>query len=347
MAGWRHPRANQGKSGLLALPAELRVKILRELLVADEPVGVRQLTGRTTSITVPAGLDANGQTIYNTTTTPETGFGISPAILRTCQQLNHEGEFEMYAGNTLRIDVTAGNYAGAKLTAHQVCARNDPNCTSCLQATTMDDYSLASKTCAGHYRPWQWTLALLNVVDQFKRIRITLRAAGNLYTRLALREFLNEFEPYLVDKHVEVDVFFPTAANDPDFIKYVHTFRLLRCRSFKFVHADTTDPVHAQVEREVVSKLPVADLVSANDDLFQLGRILGFEMQMQHRHDVVAEVRELLGYAQQAMETFDVNAFRVISRAVTDMWDAEVDSLRQNADATDAKLEKLQGERGN
>lgn len=319
---WNLPEADQAESRLLSLPAEIRLNILQNLLVTDEPIAERSdydvvnLRPRRNSI---------GRFQAPRVTTRRRGFGLSPAVLQTCQLLSVPSA--LYKDNVVRIDITMGSYTGPAATTRTVC-NADQGCDNCILVTALDDMVMARADCRGNWSNYQ---NVVPIVNQFQKVLITLRAEGSSDSRAAVRDFLKWFNVNSAANHVEVDIVYPSYNEGRDFIKYIHLFRLLRCPTFRFVHANRQDPLHGQVEQEVMSALPINDLVPAVNDLFPMGRTLNGEiLSGSFPNNARALSRDLhytMDQLAEAVELFDNNSFRHHARILLEMFTTQMGTL--------------------
>lgn len=112
---FRRPRNAQLQSRLVRLPAELRIKILRNLLVSDGPIQSLARCIRDTKRTTE-----DGNVRY------AKGVRLSAQVLSTCQILYNEARDILYHENTIEVDITRGSVAISqhfrKRISGEVCA---------------------------------------------------------------------------------------------------------------------------------------------------------------------------------------------------------------------------------
>lgn len=102
--------ASQAQSPLMQLPAEIRLLILRELLLSSKPLAERQ-TYTKQGLRLPSGAptrDVEGQFLEKSVMMAS-GHRLTPAILVACQLLLSEGWPVLYEENTLAIQLFSGS----------------------------------------------------------------------------------------------------------------------------------------------------------------------------------------------------------------------------------------------
>lgn len=319
---WNLPEADQGQSRLLSLPAEIRLNILRNLLVTDETIGERSDYN---VVNLRPRRDSNGRFQSPRVTTRRRGYSLNPAVLQTCQLLNIPSE--LYKENVVRIDITMGSYTGPPATARTVC-NADQGCDNCILVTALDDMVMARADCRGNWTNYQ---DVVPIVNRFQKVLITLRAEASTDSRVAIRQFLNWFNSNSATNHVEVDICYPSYNTGRDFAKYIHLFRLLRCQTFRFVHSHRQNPLHGQVEQEVMSALPINDLMPAMNDLTPMGRTLDREILSgslpNNARALSRDLHDTMDDLLDAVELFDNNRFRHNARHLLDMFTTQMGNL--------------------
>lgn len=288
---WTNSPDPQTQSRLVALPAEIKSMILKQVLVADQPISARApIPGR-----VPYRYDSNGRArdfrgrFISTAAGPPLaiGHGLTPAILRTSQSLLASGRLEMYHGNVLQLDVQAGAYNGPRPSQETICSADQVHCQSCVIVTTLDDEIIQQRD---HQGVWQYDANIQQIVNRFSHIRFSIRMGFDRNTYESVRYLMKYWArtPGFANKKVEVEVVSPTPNWVPLHSDVLQIFRLMRCEDFKFLDSPGgIDPIRYGIEREVKSKLPVMDLDQAFLDVQPLLQSL-----INHRayaHDHVAE----------------------------------------------------------
>lgn len=313
------PRANQGYSRLLSLPAEIRVKIWQELLVADGPI-----SRRTLYLVENKGVPlSNGPSI--TSYAVVRGYHLTPAILRTCQMLYTEARPTLYEDNTLRIDFTAGTVAyGERLTARPVCmARftNPPSCQDCATMTTLDDELMTRKRCN-----MQLTVDpnVEEIAKRFRNIHFDAKFGVGVGGRVSMRLFLQRWNSFSAQRKITADISSPANVRDMYYVRFLYVFRLLRCRDFRFVNTQIVHYGHNLVEREVVGTSAAVDLLPAFRDICRMGTVLmsTFEPSTTNRRRALVQPRLLT--MREAMELFDVQSFQRAARPIMALFDSEM-----------------------
>lgn len=117
------PLANQSTSWFILLPAEIRLMVLRELLLCSEPIAERKNytaalsrspIERSTRQPLPRAAK-NDQRPGSKPKEPEcktyVGYKIAPAILQACQNTLYEGLPILYGENTIQVQLVVDGYS--------------------------------------------------------------------------------------------------------------------------------------------------------------------------------------------------------------------------------------------
>lgn len=100
------PCGSQSLSRLLQLPAELRLMVLRDLLVQSTPIDMRESYDHPYIVhNKGRERDARGRFVKQTWKAIVSGYRLTPSIISTCQHLFHEALPVLYLENNLRIDI--------------------------------------------------------------------------------------------------------------------------------------------------------------------------------------------------------------------------------------------------
>lgn len=311
---WTQPRASQQQSRLMQLPTELRLMILRELLTIDYPIAERDQYAKPwrQAPWEPRRRRKNGRYLKTTKTTRVVGFNLTPAILRTCQELLVNGWPILYRENTLQIDFTLGNYTGFYLTNRLICQSEIPGCRRCVIVTTLGDEAMEWRICRPSVR-WFYDPNVERVALRFSKVRFTIRADISDEARYSLRTLVRRWagDPRAPRKSFEVQMVEPPMFLGDAHRDILHSFRLMRAQAFEFLPGfpHPLHHIHPDVEREVLSRLPIMDLQAVSNAMEPVFRFLDIELPMRN---MVAEHQRFWGYFHQmdiAARIFDAVRF--------------------------------------
>lgn len=155
-----------------------------------------------------------------------------------------------------------------------------------------------------------------------------------------MRYFLNRWNSFTIRKKITVDISSPARPRDPNFAKFLHVFRLLRCRDFKFAHPQRVHPALNLVEQEIVGASVVINLLPAYRDISRMGRILRAPLQAGTSNQRQATVQQWMDAMWEATETFDIRRFQREAQPLLALFNSEMAMVANAAQARAVEIEE-------
>jgi len=221
--------ASQAQSPLMQLPAEIRLLILRELLLSSKPIAERQ-TYTKQGLRLPSGVptrDAKGQFLKKSAIMAS-GHRLTPAILVACQLLLSEGWPVLYEENTLAIQIFSGyrpRNPGDRPSFHYYRVSID---------------ALGGIGTFERGIPWTRSVSPARaLISRFKNLHISLNAryATSVKEILGYEHFANAvgtIAPLLTASCVELAVIGQSSRlSSSQLRRQLKVFQILRCKHFK------------------------------------------------------------------------------------------------------------------
>lgn len=262
-------RAGQQQSRLMRLPAELRLPILRELLVAEQPLD-RRSEYHVASIEHRQRAGGTWYTRQEFTFT--NGYRLSPQVLSTCQTLLNEGFSILYKENILVLSIHVHGFTE--------CHYRRQQCNGCIA-------SEALQKCAAMWRVGGWVSyndSTLNRFEQFANMDLYI---DDYWHASTFRCVVRCLDSIVAGKSLQILITFGNKITDDQRRSLIRTFQLVRCKSFD-ISSDTTDKTIEEVKAVVKSSGPVQDLGLLYDE------VEGCYEMLRMSNSAVPEMRLLL-----------------------------------------------------
>lgn len=237
------PRSAHDASHLMQLPTEIKLVILRYLLVASEGIGLSPM--RRLEITANAltwDVRASIAALDDTPSVPS-HHDIYPAILATCQELFTLGTRNMCQNNVLNVILVPMLQHTRRLCCtHQLLRQ--------AEAIRPHDreYRFPVNITTGGYQAGQW-----QVLPPFKRVRLHITRL-QVWAYPAFYRFLQLAREEFNGKNVEV------CFKGVDVQATIRAFSLIRCDKIRFEAGWFTLPPVTETIALVESDKPVIDL---------------------------------------------------------------------------------------
>lgn len=265
-------RASQSASLLIQLPAELRLQVLRYLLVAETPIKYRQQY-RNSSLgrTQKRKRDARGRFVPQDSPAEGTpskrmvrGYRISPSVIRTCQHIFAEALPILYNENTLHITIVAFLHGPSALTPSPI----DANGQFYKDNVTAAAYGLGNEhiLILRSGDEWSCNEDLANLARQFRNFLLSVNSEEFTRQLAQTRRILRFIAPIVFASNVKSTI---TPGHRPlppplnivpatEITRLIKAFTLLRCANFHL--AGIFGPVAASVQDVINGSTPILDL---------------------------------------------------------------------------------------
>ncbi|KAK5330941.1 hypothetical protein LTR70_000263 [Exophiala xenobiotica] len=319
------PRAKQSRSSLMRLPSELRLMILRELLVNEQPLLDRTLYEAKKSTEAAKDTEdtcdlpaTEGDGLFFPKTQFVSGYELNPAILRACQQLYAEGRPVLYAENIIGLRVCSS--AWTKFIINRGDIKTLKPWTISLPAYDMGQYT--DNMTLLHERE-------IEFVSCFKSLHIALYIAHDRtltrFPRLAIRCLA----PAMTDSTVGIHVHEMHAGDDASILCFLKVFNLARCKALSFIGvSETTTSQTKHVVDTATGSSPVVDLGVQLDQIWDHSSLRYF-MCAGYDSAFVAWARQKLCALETAAVDCNSEAFCKIISEIIPKLDQEFEAIRQ------------------
>ncbi|KAK5944504.1 hypothetical protein PMZ80_003786 [Knufia obscura] len=310
--------APQNQSPLFRLPAELRLMVLRELLVSNELIGERQ-EYVDPNWKYPANSrprNTKGQFLKVKTVH---GHRLTPAILVTCQTMLRDG-WQLFYENTITIQIYSGREV---LQGH---SSGKYSCDECLVLPMWDGQCMLHNT----IRP---NVAPTRLASRFQKFHIELNVDPNTdhYDYESYRDMVQKLLPTLSGACVRVKPI-GICAEDHNFAsleQQLKVFQLLRCQKFSIEATPYVDKTTiATIEHIVMSNEAVVDLWRLLSKLVS-HRILVYKMEMSDSELVTLD--QLFDDMQTAAIEFDSERFYKLRAKFFNRFDRIIADMKEAA----------------
>lgn len=245
----------------MQLPAEVRLMVLRYLLVRGTPIASRELYSHPYSVhNKGRERDGRGRFVKQTRKATVSGYHFTPSIIRTCQQLSGEALHVLYHCNTLQVHISMDALYRYSHMAEPL--RSDG---------ILDTQHFASRIQIhnGVFFPYRsgerWILNedFNKTANQFKSFMIKVEISNPCPLALAhLRGSLKVIAQSLFIKEVKVTIVQhpgnSRARTPKQLFQLTKAFEVVRCSDFQFI--SLSDPTAISVQNIITSNTPVVDL---------------------------------------------------------------------------------------
>jgi len=249
----------------MRLPSELRLMILRELLVNEQPLldrtryEAKKSNEAAKDTEDPCDLPAaEGDGLFFAKTQFVSGYELNPAILRACQQLYAEGRPVLYAENIIGLRVCSSDRN--KFIIHRGDIKTLTPWSISLPAYNMGQYTENMRLL--HKRE-------IEFVSCFKSFHIALYITHDRtptrFPRLAIRCLA----PAMTDSTVCIHVHEMDPVDDASILCFSKVFNLIRCKALSFIGVpETTTSQTKHIVATATGTSPVVDLVVQLDQIW-------------------------------------------------------------------------------
>jgi len=242
--------ASQELSPLMQLPAEIRLMILRELLLSSKPIAERKvyIKQRFQPPSEAPLRNAKGQ-FLGKSTTMSSGYRLTPAILSVCQLLLREGWPILYEENTLAIQV----YSGPR-------PHNGRGCLRCFGPICIFIYALDAKCMFEEPRCPRLTTPARALITRFKKLHIDLNAQCGTSVQRSEHyklstNMVSKINPFLTDSCLQLAIIGWSSAQSSSRLRgQLKIFQLLRCKEFKIFGTSLMDGASNDIEHAATIK---------------------------------------------------------------------------------------------
>lgn len=273
------PAASHDGSTLMTIAPEIRVKILRELLVANSgSIDERKSYFTSGSETIENQNDKRRHKSSKSRKAVKRkqsarkeveGYGITPSILRCCQLLLREGLVVLYGENTLVLDINimySLQLTSAALEAVLYDTEEMPF-FSPFSGTTFLTNPAASKAATAIARRFSHFITKINADHLFD--------TGFRSCSLQFEALMDYLQSLVVDSCLQVDVISRRAPNLAA-TEVAEDMKYLRCKKFTLTGVD---PVHAEAVARLVTgsvdlRTPLNEVLDQRDILWAVSKNL-------------------------------------------------------------------------
>lgn len=253
---------SQRSSPFVRLPGEIKLIILRHLLVRDKPISTRT---DYEILVEGAKRDERGRFVKRTTQKQQVqGYNLSPAILRTCQRLFADGLPILYGDNTLEVCVgtaaTAHTSWSSSLRTLELAPKGQFN----KQGITarMSIFENQHILQCGRRNDWTFDNVMIDTAQRFSKYLIKANYNPDILHVAQLRSLLRRGASIFAGSNAKLVInwnspYFPEPLPynlAPHQLRTIKAFTLLRCKSFQLLRI--TDP-DAIAVGEVITKCPI------------------------------------------------------------------------------------------
>jgi len=332
---------SQQQSRLLCLSAELRLMILRELLVHPGAIKAREEYEKSDtnkmSTTPEPTTDQSANEVMGRSKTPEVeqsqnrieqsvkevqGYHLTPAILRTCQILFWEGLPLLYSENTLGLNGNKTQFCGSILAYGR-----DPM----LVIDAHDGNILIDME--WNYGPGFWNSKMLNDAQKFaarfSRFEIDMPIDESQFVGSRLRKFISKLQSRLIKSNSFVHIKLADAGNSQNAKlarNIIKKFTVVRCKEFRVTGCGCGEELSKEVAELVMSDKPIINL---GNSLARLNQIRNYLLLVSKVNE---PAHELFGVLVQAVDNIDVEAFEATRSKILELFRAEIEKLNKMQD---------------
>lgn len=304
----------------MQLPAELRLMVLRYLLVRTSPISSRDSYDHPYKVhDGQRDRTEQGRSIKLSQTSVVSGYHLTPSIICTCRQIFNEAFPILYNENTLEIDITT-NWVRAPIIYPFSRANLQVNTGIRAKATILDQESIVQHN---GYDGWKQSETLRQIATRFHSFVVTIDTIPDRSHTNQIRYMLHLLNPVFLASNVQVIVntHDHTAAPTPiipanDQIRLAMPFILWRCSNFRFTNLRA--PGVLAVQDIVTSTEPTIDLEDFSrvpNDMLEL--LISAVWHDQNWYNEVADMDTRFALA---IESFDVQAFLQARFEILKLW---------------------------
>lgn len=310
------PYNPQSSSRLLQLPAELRLMVLRNVLVRHDSIYARESYDHPyLAHNKGRERDAKGRFVKQARQATVSGYRLTPSIIRTCQRLFHEALHVLYHENNLRIDIQM--YWNQTAIDSGLRQPNDAQ----ILFSMLDSGKLLQFI--GPHTVVNETLEQFAL--RFRRFVIVVRDNATPQHLLRLRILLKLLQPVFTSSSIEVTICnsycsvsstFQPILESGRHLQLMKSFTLLRCSKFQFTRL--SDPAAVAVRDTIMGSTPTVNLsdFDANPVLI-LNVLLDC---LSHRPNRNQELHSLKDRLTEAVANIDVNTFLQTRFDILRLW---------------------------
>jgi len=249
----------------MRLPVELRLIVLRDLLVNAQPLLYRRLYETRKFDEMAQGPEATSDSPAieeGSLTSPkahiDSGYDLNPVVLYVCQQLYAEGRPVLYVENTIGLRVNAS--AETSRIVPQGQAMSLPPRSMSLLAYDAFRYIKGMKLL--HEQATE-------LASRFRNFHIALYISRDKTPTRFPRRALQCLAPAMTGSTVGVHVYAMDSADDTTTMCFLRAFKLIRCKTLSLV--GVPDSLASQAQRVIATATgdsPVVDLGKRLDQIW-------------------------------------------------------------------------------
>lgn len=314
------PRASQSSSPLIQLPPELRLMVLRYLLLKNVPISSRRSRKRYHTVdSVQKEPTEQSCSIEQNQSSLVSGNRLTPSIMCTCQQLCMEAVPILYGESVLRINIDT-DQTKARVTYRSTRANPHINTGIVAKVTILKHEHVVLRP---GYRGWDQNERLKEFATRFRNFLVMVDTNLDQSSINRLRYVVHLMAPIFQTHKVEItfNVHDSTSApistihmNDQD--RLAKPFLLLRCSSFYFTNLIA--PGVLAIRNVITSSQPVIELEQFSRVPYDILKLLSTAAQYdRYWHSEIVKLRARFTLA---IENFDVPAFLQARFEVLKMW---------------------------
>lgn len=298
----------------MRLPAELRLMVLRYLLVANEPISSREPYKYSYAV-----YGIQKLFVKETGKVTISGYGLTPSVICTCQRLAPEALAVLYGENTLQINI-ATNWIRGPITFPM--NRAILHCMTGIRAE-LDIFGKERLLSHDGYNGWNQDKKLTNIASRFRNFVIKIQTDQERQHANQLRHMFHLIASLLLRSNVEVTISIrnhlsvPISTIPMDIqIEIAKAFMILRTSKFRFLNL--TAPNTLVIQNIITSKQPAIDL---EDFYIVPNDMLGLMIpSIWHNPAWYSKLRILDREYSRTIENFDVHGFLQKRFEVLQMW---------------------------
>lgn len=277
------PVADQSSSPLMRCPPEIRLQILRELLVTGEPLDERK------TYTEKPGWNGKYKDKRGRYTrwyaNSYLGYNLTPAVLLGCQGLLQEGWPLLYQENTLVLCVHPSYLSGH--VPGEGCSWKK-YCDGCVWSSALES-SVAAHTHETHTYKLGWEL---NPFQEQRLSRFQRFIIRNIpQTTTTLNGPVRTLSKILSQKSLEVQNSFSVHTDVQLRCWQLKSFLLLRCRRFSIAAVDGYEDLISEIVQVVESTEEVRDLERLMEPVRDYLRMICYSDQTSSFYEPMSQAR--------------------------------------------------------
>lgn len=328
------PPASQSSSLLIQLPIELRLMVLRYLLISETQIGYRRhyenpILGRNKARERKRNGDSKGQFVEREPEPKRTmeGYHVTPSVIRTCQHIFAEALPILYNKNFLCIKIVAnayrspmsyyeypldvdGRFHRADVRAAVSVFGNERILSPIMLGGRSHNEDLASL--ARQFRNFTISIDINADVRQLAEVRQVFRIIAPIFYASNVKTIICETKGSLLPPQSTIST--------TQTVALMKAFTLLRCASFHF--SANTDPIAKSVQDVITGSTPILDLEILLPNAGRMLKTMLFTFE--NVPTKLSAVHTLVNRLAEAVGDFNVVSFLQARLEILQIWQSHL-----------------------